>query len=114
LIATFHYDEELMPANRWQERWSLALACKTRSVSITHNLYVSKEQAMRDARKIQQFLNVEISDAVEESITSLAQNGRRIEAATLATRSLGMTTTQAKVCMEKDAGLPSRSRGASS
>ena len=56
LIATFDYDEDLMPANRWQERWSLALACKERSVPITHNLYISKEQAMRDARKIRKFL----------------------------------------------------------
>ena len=111
LITTFDYDEDLMPANRWQERWSLALACKGRSVPITHNLYVSKEQARRDAKKIQQLLNVEISDTVEESIASLAQNGRKIEAVTLASRSLGMTTTQAKVFVENNAGLTSWSRG---
>lgn len=59
LITTFDYDEDLIPANRWQEHWSLALACKERSVPITHNLYVSKEQAMRDAMKIRKFLGVE-------------------------------------------------------
>jgi len=112
LVATFDYDEDLMPANRWQERWSLALVCKGRSVPITHNLYVSKDQAMRDANKIKQILNVEISDTVEESIASLAQNGRKIEAATLATHSLGMTPTKAKDFVDKNTGLTSRPSGA--
>ncbi|MBI5149409.1 MAG: hypothetical protein HZA28_01380 [Candidatus Omnitrophica bacterium] len=111
VITTFAYDEDLMPANRWQECWSLALACKERSVPITHNLYVSKEQAVRDAKKIRQILNVEISDTVEESIASLAQNGRKIEAVTLASRALGMTTTRAKDFVDKNTGLTSRSSG---
>jgi hypothetical protein len=111
LISTLDYDENLMPANRWQERWSLALACKGRSVPITHNLYVSKEQAMCDARKLQQHLNVAISDTLEDSIASLAQNGREIEAATLASRARGMTTAQAQIFVEKNAELTSPSRG---
>jgi len=111
LIATLDYDEDLMPANRWQERWSLALACKNRSVPITHNLYVSKQQAMRDAKKLQQLLNVGISDTLEDSIASLAQNGRKIEATTLASRALGITTAQAQFIVEKNAELNSSSRG---
>lgn len=111
LITTFEYNEDLMPANRWQERWSLALACRERIVPIIHKLYVSKEQAMRDAKKIQKILDVSISDTVEESIASLAQSGRKIEAVALATRSLGMTTTQAKDFVDKNTGLTARSRG---
>ena len=84
-----------------RERWAIALVLEERSVPVTENLYITKERALRDAKRIQQLLNVEISDAVDESIASLAQNGRKIEAVTLASRSLGMTTTQAKDFVDK-------------
>lgn len=95
LVKTYEYDEDLAPANRWQDRWSLALACKRRTVPISHNFYINKEKAVGDAMRIKQVLNVDIADNIEDSIASLAQSGRKIEAVILATRSLGMTTEQA-------------------
>jgi len=41
----------------------------------------------------------------EESIAGLSENGRKMEAVTLASRSLGMTTTQANDFVVKEAGL---------
>lgn len=101
VLTTFDSIENLQGANVMRERWPIALVLEERSVPVTENLYITKERALRDAKRIQQLLNVEISDTVDESIASLAQNGRKIEAVTLASRSLGMTTTQAKDFVDK-------------
>lgn len=101
VLTTFDSIENLQGANVMRERWAIALVLEERSVPVTENLYITKERALRDAKRIQQLLNVEISDTVDESIASLAQNGRKIEAVTLASRSLGMTTTQAKDFVDK-------------
>jgi hypothetical protein len=101
VLDTWEYDSDLLPANRWQQRWLLALACKERSVLLNYNPYINKQQAMRDAMNIQRLLGVEITDTVEESITHLMRVGRKIEAIALATRTLGMSIEQAKDYVDK-------------
>ncbi|MBX3308518.1 MAG: hypothetical protein KF751_20925 [Nitrospira sp.] len=95
VVKTFHYDEDLLPANRWQERWYLALQCRNEIVTLTHNPSVRKEEARLLAEKLQLILGVEILDSDQESLATLLKTGRKAEAITLATRSLGMTVTEA-------------------
>ncbi|HEX4974345.1 MAG TPA: hypothetical protein VFV48_00520 [Pseudomonadales bacterium] len=95
VVKTFHYNEDLLPANRWQERWYLALMCKDEIVTLTHNPSVQKEEARRLALDIQSILHVDILDSDHESLNVLLKSGRRAEAITLAARSLGMSVTEA-------------------
>jgi hypothetical protein len=113
VLMTFDSVENLRGASELRERWSIAFVLNERSVPVTKNLYLTKEQALRDAKNIQRLLDVELSDTVEEGIAHLAQNGKTIEAATLACRALGMTTAQAKEFVEGNAGLTSQSSGPS-
>lgn len=95
IVKTFHYDEDLLPANRWQERWHLALKCREEIVLLTYNPSVRKDEAGRLAREIQSILGVNILDSDQESLYALLKIGWKAEAITLATRSLGMTVTEA-------------------
>lgn len=95
VVKTFHYDEDLLPANRWQERWHLALKCRNEIVTLTHNPSVSKQEATVLAQKIQSILGVGILDSDQKSLIALLKTGRKAEAITLAARSLGMTVTEA-------------------
>jgi len=96
LVKTFYYDEELASANRWHERWNVVLQCTDRVVPVTQNPAVRKEDASRTAGNIQRILGVGISDSDEESIRALVRTGRKADAITVAVRSLGMTTTEAR------------------
>lgn len=100
VVKTFHYDEDLLPANRWQERWYLVLKCRNEIVTLTHNPSVNKEEASLLAKKIQSILGVDILDSDQESLVMLLKTGRKAEAMTLATRSLGMTITEASQHVE--------------
>ncbi len=100
IVKTFHYDEDLLPANRWQERWYLALQCRNEIVTLTHNPSVGKEEASLLAKKLQSILGVDILDSDQESLATLSKTGRKAEAMTLATRSLGMTVTEASQYVE--------------
>lgn len=84
-----------MPANRWQERWYLVLQCRNEIVPLIHNPSVRKEEASLLAEKLQLILGVGILDSDQESLVTLLKTGRKTEAITLATRSLGMTVTEA-------------------
>lgn len=95
VVKTFHYNEDLLPANRWQARWYLALACREGIVTLTHNPAVHKEEAQNLAKKIQGILRVDILDSDQESLNVLLKTGRKTEAITLAARSLGMTVGEA-------------------
>jgi hypothetical protein len=95
VVKTVHYDEELLPANRWQERWYLALKCRNDMVTLTHNPSVRKEETSLLAQKIQSMLGVTILDSDQESLIALLKSGRKTDAITLATRSFGMTVTEA-------------------
>lgn len=103
LFRTFDSVENLRGVNVMRERWSLALVLEVRNVPINKNLYITKEHALRDAKKMQRLLGVEVIDSVAEGIAHLAQAGRKVEAMTLASRALGMTTTQAKEHVEGNA-----------
>lgn len=100
IVKTFHYNEELLPANRWQERWYLALATKEDIVTLTHNPSVQKEEADQLAKKVQRLLGVDILDSDQASLNVLQKTGRKTEAITLATRSLGMTIAEASQHVE--------------
>lgn len=95
VVKTVHYDEDLLPANRWQERWYLALQCRNEIVTLTHNPSVRKEEASLLAQKIRSILGVDILDSDQESLATLLKTGRKAEAVTLATRSRAMTVTEA-------------------
>lgn len=110
VVTTFDMIENLRGTDVMRERWLIALALEERSVPITKNLYVTKEQALRDAEKIQRLLNVDISDIAEDSIAHLAQTGKKVEAVTQGSRRLGMTTTQAKDFVDEHSSPTSRSR----
>lgn len=96
VLTTFDTDENLRGAPVMRERWLIALALRERTVAVTRNLYVRKEQALRDAARLQRRLGTDIVDSVEDSIGYLAQQSRTVEAITLAMRALAMTTEQAK------------------
>ena len=113
VFITFDSIENVRGVSVMRERWSIALVLKERSVPVTKKLYVTKEQALCDARRMQQLMGVDITDAVEDSIAHLAQSGKKVEAVTLASRALGMMTAQAKDFVEGNAGLTLRSSGTS-
>lgn len=96
VVKTFDYNEDMLPANRWQERWYLALACRDEIVTLTYNLSVQKGEARQLAQKIQAILVVDVLDTDQESLNALVKTGRKAEAISLAARSLGMTVTEAK------------------
>lgn len=108
VLTTFDSIEDLNGTSRQRERWAIALVLEGRHVPITRNLYITKDHALRDARKIQQLLGVEVSDTAEESIAHLAQNGSKVEAVTLASRALGMPAAQALDFVEGKDGLTTR------
>jgi hypothetical protein len=110
VLESFTYESDLLPANRWQKNWTLALACRGRIVPVTLNPSVSKDEAMHDAVNIRLLLGVEISNSTKESISGLAKSGRKVEAITLAERTLGMTTSDATNYVENDM-KPSGSSG---
>lgn len=113
VLATFDTIENLRGANIARERWGFALLLEEHSVAVTKILYITKEQAMRDAVKMQHLIGVEITDTREESITHLVKSGRKIEAVTLASREVDMTSTQAKDHIARKTGQsaqPSRAR----
>jgi hypothetical protein len=95
VVKTVHCNEDMLPANRWQERWYLALMCRGEIVTLTHNPSVQKEEARQLAQQLQSILGVDILDSDQESLKALLKNGGKAEAITLATRSLGMTVTEA-------------------
>ena len=97
---TYDHDEGLSPANRQRQRWSVLFLLKNRSVPVTVSPYVSKDQAIRDAQRIQELVHVEISDNLEEGVAQLAQTGRTIDAVIVARQQLGMTLAQAKESIE--------------
>jgi len=103
VLTTFENVENLQGTEVLRERWYIAFALEKRSVPVTRNLYLTKVQALRDAKRIQQLLDVELSDSVEESIAHLSQSGRKIEAVALASRTLGTSTIQAKDFVDRNA-----------
>ncbi len=112
VLITFDSVENSRGVSVMRERWSIAFVLEGRSVPVTKNLYITKEQALRDAKKLQLLLGIEITDTVEDSIAHLAQAGRKVEAVTLASRALGTTIAQAKDFVEGSAAGPtSRSSG---
>jgi len=96
LLLTYERNEELLPANRQVGCWSVLFVLKERAVPLTVNPYASKNQAMREAKRIQQILHVEISDNFQEGIAHLAQAGRKIDAVAVARQHLDMPLKQAK------------------
>ncbi len=104
VLMTFDGIENSRGVNVLRERWSLAFVLNERSVTVTRNLYLTQQHALRDAQKMQQLLGVEIADNVRESIAHLVRVGRKVEAVTLASRALGMTTTQARDFIEENLG----------
>ena len=54
------------------------------------------DQAVRDAKRIQQLLGVALADSTDASIDLLARGGRKIAAVALASRTLGKPTTEAR------------------
>ena len=101
VLPTMVAVENVRGAEVMRKRWSIAFVLDGRSVPVTKNEYVTKNGVMRDAKKIRKILGVEISDAVEEGIEHLAQNGKKTEAVMVASRVLGMTTSQAKDFVER-------------
>lgn len=95
IVKTFHYDEDLSPANRWQERWHLALGCRDEIVPLTYNPSVRKDEARQLAQEIQSILRVDILDSDQESLNALLKIGWKAQAITLAARSQGITITEA-------------------
>lgn len=96
IVKTFHYNEDMSPANRWQERWYLALRCREEIVSLTYNPSVRKDEARQLAQEIQSILGVNILDSDQESLKVLLKTGREAEAITLTARLQGMTVTEAR------------------
>lgn len=96
VLKTFDLVEDSRGVDVMRERWSIGCVLDGRSVPVTKNLYLTKESAMRDARKMQTLLAVDITDDVDDSIAHLTQSGSKIEAVTLASRARGVTITQAK------------------
>jgi hypothetical protein len=101
LVETVDYDGELMPANRWQRRWCIALVCDSGPVVVTNNPYVNRQSAMRDAIRLQQAIGVGLTDSVEESIAILARTGRTTEARALGARTPGPAGDRGKDLAEK-------------
>jgi hypothetical protein len=95
VVKAFHYDEGLLPANRWRERRYLALACRDEIVTLTEDPSVQEEEARQLAREIQSILRVNVLDSDREGPNALLKTGRKAEAIILATRSLGMTVAEA-------------------
>lgn len=95
IVKTYHHNEDMLPANRWQECWYLALMCQEEIVTLTHNPAVQKEEVYRLSQKIQSILGVDILDSDQASLNALLKTGRKVDAITLATRSLGMNITEA-------------------
>ena len=104
VLATFESVENVRGAEVLRERWYIAFALAGRTVPVNRNLYVTKEGALRDAKQIQQLLRVELCESAEESIAYLAQNGRKFEARTLASRALGLSMVQAEELVNRIAG----------
>jgi hypothetical protein len=69
---------------------------KDRTVPVTVNPYPSKEQALREAKRIQQLIHVDISDNLDEGLAHLAHTGKAIDAVVAARQHLGMTLGEAK------------------
>jgi len=104
VLLTYERNEELLPANRRSKRWSMSLVLKDRALPVTISSYASKEQALRDAKRIQELVKIEISDSAEEGLANLAQTGKTIDAVVAARQQLGMTLTQAKDHVNRIAG----------
>jgi len=104
VVRTDERDDQLLPAHRQSERWSVMLVLKDRAIPVTISPYISKDRAMRDAGRIQQLLNVEIADNVDESIAHLVSTGRIIDAVLLTRQRSGMSLTQAKDHIDRLAG----------
>ena len=100
---TYDHDEGFMPPHRQKPRWSIFFMLKNRSIPVTVSPYVSKDQAMREARCIQELAQVGISDNLEEGLTQLADAGRTIDAVIVARQQLGMTLMQAKEAIDQTA-----------
>ena len=101
LVPTYERNEDLLPANRNSERWSLLFVLKDRTVALTTAPYVSKDEALRQATLVQQVLGVEISDKAEEGIALLAQAGRIIDAVVTTRRIQGKTLTEARTAVQR-------------
>jgi hypothetical protein len=67
VLKTFDQVEDSRGVNVMRERWAIAFVLDGRSVPVTKNLYVTKESALRDARKMQALLAVDITDDVDGS-----------------------------------------------
>lgn len=97
VLLTYDRDEELLPANRQREQWSVLFVLKDRTVPVSTNLYPSKEQALREANRLQPLLNVAISDSPDEGPAHLTQTGKTVDAVTALRRQQPeLTLTQAK------------------
>ena len=68
MLRTFDLVEDSRGVDVMRERWAIACVLDGRSVPLTKNLYLTKESAMRDARKMQALLAVDITDDVDDSI----------------------------------------------
>lgn len=105
LLRTYDRDEELLAANRQHERWSVLFVLKDRTIPLSTNLYASKEQALREANRIQPLLNVDISDSPDEGLAHLIQTGKTIDVvAVLRRQQPDMTLTQAKQIVDDSTG----------
>lgn len=104
LVLTYERDENLLPANRQSERWSVVFVLKDRSLPVNLNPHVSKEQAMADAKRLQPLLDVEISNHVDDGIAHLARSGRTIDAVVVTRQQSQMTLTEAKDQVDRIAG----------
>ena len=97
LLRTYEQDETSLPTNRQRERWTVLFVLKDRTIPLSTNLYVSKEDALREAQRLRPLLNVAISDSPDEGLAHLIQTGKTIDAVTALRRQQpDMTLSQAK------------------
>lgn len=96
ILTTLESVENLRGTEELRKRWGIAFVLEERSVSVKLNLYLTHDQAVRDAKRIQQLLGVELTDSTDASIDLLARGGRKIEAMALASRTIGKPTTEAR------------------
>ena len=102
VLLTYDRDDELLPANRQRERWSVLFVLRDRTIPLTTNLYSSKEHALREAHRLQPLLNVGISDSPDEGLAHLTQTGKTVDAViALQRQQPELSLTQAKEIVDR-------------
>lgn len=104
----YEYNENYLPANRWQEEWFVVLDCAGSSVAINTNPFNGVTQAQHLAVELQRFLKVPVTDELDDGFRRLVELGRKIDAIAMVARTMNMSTTQAKDYIDKLAGSSMR------